>query len=91
MTKSDISDQDHQYAQRVWRECNINTMGEYHDLYLKTDVLLLAEHFRKTCLQYYKLDPAHFYTIPGLAWQAVLRMSKVELELVTDLDMYLFF
>jgi hypothetical protein len=68
-------------------------MGEYHDIYLKTDVLLLAdifEHFRKTCLQYYKLDPAHFYTIPGLAWQAALRMSKVELELMTDPDMYVF-
>ena len=94
LTKSDISDQDHQYAQRAWTECNIHTMGEYHDLFLKTDVLLLAdifEHFRKTCLQYYKLDPAHFYTIPGLAWQAALRMSKVELELMTDPDMYLFF
>ena len=94
LTKSDISDQDHQYAQRVWRECNIHTMGEYHDLYLKTDVLLLAdifEHFRKTCVQYYKLDPTHFYTIPGLAWQVALCMSKVELELMTDPDMYLFF
>jgi hypothetical protein len=60
-------------------------MGEYHDLFLKTDVLLLAdifEHFRKTWFQYYKLDPAHFYTIPGLVWQAALRMSKVELELM---------
>ena len=78
---------------RAWTECNIHTMGEYHDIYLKTDVLLLAdifEHFRKTCLQYYKLDPAHFYTIPGLAWQAALRMSKVELELMTDPDMYVF-
>ena len=70
LTQSDISDDDYEYAQKVWKEFNIQTMGEYHDLYLKTVVLLLTdifENFRKTCLQYYKLDPAHFYTIPGLA------------------------
>ncbi|XP_057302729.1 uncharacterized protein LOC130636895 [Hydractinia symbiolongicarpus] len=59
-------------------------MGEYHDLYLKSDVLLLAdvfENFRSTCLEYYKLDPAHYYTSPGLSWDAMLRMTDVELEL----------
>ena len=68
-------------------------MGEYHDLYLKTDVLLLTdvlENFRKTCLTYYKLDPLHYLTSPGLAWDAMLKMTKIKLELITDIDMYLF-
>ena len=69
-------------------------MGEYHDLYLKTDVLLLSnvfETFRNTCLQHYKLDPSHFYTSPGLAWQACLKKTGVKLELLTDPDMLLMF
>lgn len=67
-------------------------MGEYHDLYLKTDVLLLAdvfENFRELCLDYYGLDSAHYYTSPGLAWDASLKLSKVKLELLTDPDMFL--
>ena len=69
-------------------------MGDYHDLYLKSDVLLLAdvfENFRNVCLKAYNLDPCHFYTSPGLAWQACLKMTEVEPELLTDPDMYLFF
>ena len=69
-------------------------MGEYHDLYLKTDVLLLAdvfESFRKTSLEYYELDPCHYYTAPGMAWDAALKLTKVELDLITDPDMYLMF
>ena len=68
-------------------------MGEYHDLYLGSDVLLLAdvfESFRKTCLQYYKLDPCHYFTSPGLSWDAMLKMTKIELELMTDIDMFQF-
>ena len=69
-------------------------MGEYHDLYLKTDVILLAnmfEAFRDTCLEYYQLDPAHFYTSPGLAWKACLKKTGIKLELLTDLNMLLMF
>lgn len=87
-----ISESDYTHAQNIWRVFNIQTMGEYHDLYLKTDVLLLAdvfENFRELCLQCYKLDPAHYYTAPGLAWEAMLRMTDVTLELLTDIDMYL--
>ena len=65
-----ISDQDYEYAQQVWNTMEKNTLGCYHDNYLKTDVLLLAdvfETFRDTCLKHYRLDPAHFYTVPGLA------------------------
>ena len=57
-------------------------MGEYHDLYLKSDMLLLAdvsENFRKTCLQYYKLDPCHYFTSPGLSWDAMLKMTNINL------------
>ena len=72
----------------------LKNLGEYHDLYLKTDMLLLSnifEAFRNTCLQHYKLDPAHFYTSPGLAWQTSLKKVGVRLELLTDPDMLLMF
>ena len=68
-------------------------MGDYHDLYLKSDILLLAdifEEFRKTCLQYYKLDPCHYLTSPGLSWDAMLKMTGIKLELMTDIDMFQF-
>ena len=69
-----ISDQNYVHAQQVWNKA----LGCYYDTYLKTDVLLLAdvfEAFRNTCLENYKLDPAHFYTAPGLAWQALLKTA----------------
>ena len=68
-------------------------MGDYHDLYLKSDILLLAdvfENFRSTCLQYYKLDPCHYYTSSGLSWDATLKMTDIKLELMTDIDMFQF-
>ena len=68
-------------------------MGEYHDLYLGSDVLLLTdvfENFRKTCLQYYKLDPCHYFTSRGLSWDAMLKMTNINLELMTDIDMFQF-
>ena len=69
-------------------------MGEYHDLYLKTDVILLAnvfESFRQACLENYGLDPSHFYTAPGLAWKACLKKTGIKLELLLDPDMLLKF
>ena len=68
-------------------------MGEYHDLYLGSNVLLLSdvfENFRRTCLQYYKLDPCHYFTSPGLSWDAMLKMTNIKLELMTDVDMFQF-
>ena len=88
-----ISEDAYSHAQNVWNTFNLQNMGEYHDLYLKTDILLLTdvfENFRKTCLTYYKLDPLHYITSPGLAWDAMLKMTGINLELITDIDMQLF-
>ena len=85
------SDADYAHAVSVWRAFGCKTMGDYHDVYLQLDVLLLVdffEKFRRTCLDYYKLDPLHYYTTPGLAWDAALRMSQVDLELITDANIY---
>ena len=71
----------------------MKTMGDYHDVYLKSDILLLAdvfENFRKTCHQYYALDPCHYFTSPGLSWDAMLKMTGIKLELMTDIDMFQF-
>ena len=88
-----ITDEDYQHAQNVWNTFKLQSMGEYHDLYLKSDILLLAdvfENFRKTCLQYYKLDPCHYFTSPGLSWDAMLKMTDIKLKLITDIDIYQF-
>ena len=88
-----ISDEQYKHAQNVWNTFNLKTMGDYHDLYLKSDILLLAdvfENFRKTCLQYYKLDPCHYFTSPGLSWDAMLKMTDIKLELMVDIDMFQF-
>ena len=88
-----ISDEDYTHAQNVWNTFKLQTMGEYHNLYLKSDILLLAdvfENFRRTCIQYYKLDPCHYFTSPGLSWDAMLKMTNIQLELMTDIDMFQF-
>ena len=94
LSMSSISSNDYQHAQRVWIEIRIHNLGDYHDLYLRTDVVLLAnvhKAFRETCLEHYKLDPAHFYTSPGLAWKACLKRTGIRLGLLTDPDMLLMF
>ena len=93
LTGDKITDEDFEFYKKVCDKFNITNLGEYHDLYLKSDVLLLAdvfENFRKMCLKYYGLDPAHYISAPGLAWDACLKMTKIELELITDIDQYLF-
>ena len=77
-------------AQRVWKEFGIRNLIDYHDLYLRTDVVLLAnvfEAFRDTCLRHHSLDPAHFYKAPGLAWKACLKGAGIKLGLLTDPNM----
>ena len=88
LNNSDISAEDYSHA--VWREFDICTLGEYSDLYLKTNVLLLAdvfENFRSDCHRAYGLDPVHDYTAPELTWDAVLKHTGIELQLLTDIDM----
>ena len=88
-----ITNGEYDHARKVWKTFNIRTMDEYNDLYLKSDVLLMAdvfESFRKTCLQYYKLDPCHYFTSPGLSWDVMLKMTNIKLELMIDVDMYQF-
>ena len=86
----DISDKDYLHAQKVWDVFEIRNLGEYHDLYVQSDTLLLAdvyENFRNMCLEKYQLDPVYFVSAPGLAWQACLKKTGVKLELLTDNDM----
>ena len=94
LNMSDISNHNYSHIQKVWKGFNMKNFGEYHDLYLKTDVILLSnvlEAFRSTCLKHYGLDPAHFSVSPGLAWQACLKKTGIELELLTHPDMLLMF
>ena len=90
LNDSGISEEDYIHAQNVWKTFKMKTMRDYHDLYLKSDVLVLSdvfENFRDVCLDNYRLDPMFYYTAPGLAWDACLKIAKVRLELLTDYDM----
>ena len=93
LSNEHITDEQYKHAQNVWDTFNLKTMGDYHDLYLKSDILLLAdvfENFGKTCLQYYKLDPCHYFTSPGLSWDAMLKMTDIKLKLMVDINMFQF-
>ena len=92
LTMKDIRDADYMHGKRVCKDFEIKYFGEYHNLYLKSDTLLLAdvfESFRKMCLKIYQSDPAKFLSAPGLAWQAPLKKKEVKLKLLTDIDMLL--
>ena len=94
LNDENISEDDYQHAINVWNTFNCKTIRDYHDLYLKSDVLLLAdvfENFRKTCMEHYNLDPAHYFTSPGLAWDACLKETGQQLQLLVDYDMLLMF
>ena len=94
LSGDNISDEDYEHAQKVWEAFDCKILKDYHDLYLKSDVILLAdvfETFRDLCMTNYELDPAWYHTAPGLAWNAALKVTKVELELLSDPDMLLMF
>ena len=86
------SDKDYLTCKKIWNEFKMKNMGDYHNHYLKKDVLLLADVFEKfidTCLKFYGLDPCHYFSSPGLSWDAMLKMTGVKLEKIFDIDMYL--
>ena len=92
LTGEGITDDDYQQAQTVWKKFKIESMKDYHNLYNLSDVLSLAdifENFRNICMNHYELDPAWYYSAPGLAWDATLKITKVRLELLCDPDMLL--
>ena len=94
LNDEDISDDDYQHAINVWNTFECKSIRDYHNLYLKSDVLLLSdvfENFRKTCLKHYNLDPAHYYTSPGLAWDACLKETGQKLQLLHDYDKLMMF
>ena len=87
-----VDDIDYRHGNNVFKKFKLKNLGEYHDLYVQSDTLLLAdvfEKFRNMCIKVYELDPAHFLSLPGLAWQACLKKTNVKLELLPDYDMLL--
>ena len=92
LNSEDVTDADYTHAQRVCKDLEIKKTGEYHELYVQSDTLLLAnvfESFRNMRLEMYELDPARFLSTPGLEWQTALKRTKVKLDLLTDIDMLL--
>ena len=92
LNMENIEDIYYRHGNNVFKRFKLKNLGEYHDLYVQSDTLLLAdvfENFRNMCLKVYELDPAHFLSLPGLAWQACLKKTNIELELLTDYDMLL--
>ena len=92
LNMEDISDIDYRHANNVFKRFKLENLGDYHNLYMQSDTLLLADvfnNFRDMCIKEYELEPAHFLSLPGLAWQACLKKTNIELELITDYDMLL--
>ena len=92
LNKEDITDVDHRHVKRVFKNLSNKNLGDYHDLYVQSDTLLLAavfENLRNKCIEIYELDPDHFLSAPGSAWQSCLRKRGIKLELLTDVDVLL--
>ena len=92
LNMENIDDIDYRQGNNTFKKFILKDLGEYHDSYVQSDTLLLAdvfENFRNMCIKVYELDPAHFLSLPGLAWQACLKKTNVKLELLTDYDMLL--
>ena len=92
LNMDDINDIDYRHGNNVFKRFKLENVGDYHDLYVQSDTQLLAdvfENFRDMCIKEYELDPAHVLSLPGLAWQACLKKTNIEFELLTDYDMLL--
>ena len=88
-----ISVEDYLTCEKNWDKFEMKYMSDYHSHYLKKDIFLLADVFEKfigTCLKYYGLDPCHYFSSPGLSWDAMLKMTDVKLEEIADIDKYVF-
>ena len=88
-----LSDTEYVHTIKVWNTFNSKNVGEYHDLYLKSDILLLADvfkNFRKTCMQYYKINPCHYFTNPGSSWTAMLKTTDIKQELIIYVGIFQF-
>ena len=93
LKKKSISEKNYLHDLDVWNKFKMKPLGDYRDLYLKTDVLLWADVFEKfinTCLEYYGLDPCHYFSSPGLSCDAMHEMTGTDLELISDVDKHLF-
>ncbi|XP_044741961.1 uncharacterized protein LOC123302932 [Chrysoperla carnea] len=93
LEEKQCSRQMYHHAQNVWSAFNCSNLGDYVDLYMETDIMLLTdifETFRATCLSTYNLDPGNYYTLPGYTWECMLKYTNIELELLTDIDMMMF-
>ena len=87
-----ISDKEYDHANKIWNTFNIKKLGKYHNLYVISDTALLSdvfENFRNTCLREYELEQCYFVSAPGLAWDSMLKIANVKLELLTDVDILL--
>ena len=90
---NEINEKEYERVVNVWKVFKIKNLGKYHNLYLKRDVLFLVdvfERFIKTCLNYYGLDPNHYFSSPGLSWDSMLKMTGVELEKISNIDVHNF-
>ena len=94
LTGRKISDKDYEHVLNVCNKFETKRLKDYHDLPLKCDFLLLAdvfEKFKNNSLKNYGLCPSHYLSAPGSSWDAMLKMTKIELEIITDTDMYILF
>ncbi|KAL4153311.1 hypothetical protein QTP88_001144 [Uroleucon formosanum] len=94
LTNKNITKEEYENSQKIWKVFNIQNMREFTSLYNKIDVLLstdIIENFRDISLKNYKLDPMWYYTTPGFAWDCMLRMTNIKLDLLTDIDQLLIF
>ena len=85
LNMENIDDIDYRHDNNVLKKFKLKHLGEYHDLFVQSDTLLLAdvfENFRNMCIKVYELDPAHFLSLPGLAWQACLKKNKCKIRII---------